>query len=487
LQEEVYGPVNDQQARSLRSIEESGHHLLDLINDILDLAKIDAGKLELDLDLVAIEPICAASLRLVNQAAHKKQITVESRIDPAIISLSADARRLKQILVNLLSNAVKFTPKGGRIGLEVAGDATQQVAHLSVWDTGIGIAQHELERLFQPFVQLDSRLARQYEGTGLGLALVYRMVAMHGGSIAVSSEVGAGSRFTISLPWHAQEQRRNGDTAAELPAANAIGLTAIRTALIIEDSAIAADQLARYLHELGVVTTTRTSGGEGIAQALEAQPDLIISDIMLPDISGWDVLTRLKAEPRTQSIPVVLASVMDDRSQSLALGAAEHLVKPFTRQDIQRLLRRLRPGGASDERAMINPGDANAPVILLVEDNEANIANVTDYLSARGYQVVASRNGVEAIGRAREVRPAVILMDIQMPGMDGLDAMRHIRADANLAAIPIVALTALAMPGDRERCLKAGASDYLSKPVSLQRLAGVVEIYVGHPPLVGRG
>jgi PAS domain S-box-containing protein len=354
LQEDIYGPLNDRQRQSLRSIEESGRHLLELINDILDLAKIGAGKLELALEPSSIETICQASLRMIKQIPHKKRLSVDLALDPAVTLLHVDARRLKQILVNLLSNAVKFTPEGGSIGLQVAGDAARQVVELTVWDTGIGIAQEQISELFQPFVQLDSRLARQYEGTGLGLALVYRMVEMHGGSVAVSSEVGCGSRFTVALPWPGASPQ-----GPEVPA---VDQPAIRRALMTEDL--------------------------------------------------------------------------------LATGVAGRTSQP--------------------------------PVVLLVEDNEANITMIFDYLGTHGYQVIVARNGAEAIARAIEARPAIVLMDIQMPGMDGLEATRCMRAMPELAGLPIIALTALAMPGDRERCLAAGANDYLSKPVSLRGLTTLI-------------
>jgi PAS domain S-box-containing protein len=472
LQEEVYGSLNARQLTSLRGIEESGRHLLDLINDILDLAKIGAGKLELEIAPVSVAAICQASLRLIRQDTHKKQLAIKSEIDPAVTLLHADARRLKQILVNLLSNAVKFTPSGGTVGLEVAGDTERQVVDITVWDTGIGIAPEDMVRLFQPFVQLDSRLAREYNGTGLGLALVYRMAEMHGGSVTVTSEPGIGSRFTVSLPWNLATELELPD--AERPVAGRH--RAIRNALIVEDSPTAAAQLVRYLDELGVAAITHSHGADAIALALDKRPDLIVLDLLLPDASGWDVLQQLKAEPRTRSIPILIVSVVDDRAYGLGLGADDYLVKPFTRHDVQQALRRLgsvsRAGALADE-----PGTPSAAglTLLLAEDNEINIATMQDYLSAKGYHVVIARNGAEAVARARETQPAVILMDIQMPGMDGLEATRRIRTQAKLAHVPIMALTALAMPGDRERCLAAGADDYLSKPVSLKQLAAAIE------------
>ncbi len=201
LRDQIYGPLNGRQEHALGMIAESGRHLLELINDILDFAKIGAGKMELHREQVSVAEVCQASMNLLRQAAATKQLTIEQSIDPQTVYLRADGRRLKQILVNLLSNAVKFTPTGGRVSLQVRGDPEGGRITFTVSDTGIGIAPDQLERLFQPFVQLDSRLAREYEGTGLGLALVQLMTEMHDGTISVSSALGKGSSFSVSLPW----------------------------------------------------------------------------------------------------------------------------------------------------------------------------------------------------------------------------------------------------------------------------------------------
>jgi CheY-like chemotaxis protein/nitrogen-specific signal transduction histidine kinase len=482
LQEQVYGPLNDKQRQTLGSIEESGRHLLALITDILDLSKIEAGKFELAIDPVPVEPVCQASLQLIKQAAHKQRLTVSLKLDSAVMTIPADMRRLKQILVNLLINAVKFTAPGGAIGLEVAGDADRNVIAFTVWDTGIGIAPDDLARLFQPFVQLDSRLAREYAGTGLGLALVGRMVDLHGGSITVTSKPNIGSRFVIALPWRTpdaldSEQRGALDTAA---APHAI---AVHRALIIEDSPAAAEQLSRYLYELDVETMAHPQGDGTVALAREMHPDVIFLDILLPATSGWDVLAQLKNEPDTRDIPVLIVSVVDEQSRAMTLGAAGYLVKPFTRQQVQAALNRMSMRPAPDEPPVARVGAAhgqppNRPVILLAEDNEVNITTLADYLLVKGYQVVVARNGAEAIERAMERHPDLILMDIQMPGMDGLEAICRIRANPTLEMIPIIALTALAMPGDRERCLAAGADDYLSKPVSMKGLVATIDTHL---------
>jgi PAS domain S-box-containing protein len=346
LQNGAFGPLNEKQLKFSKNIEESGIHLLSLINDILDLSKIEAGKMDIEIGPVSIEAVCEASLRMVRELAHKKQLTVNRTLDQQVTVMQADERRLKQMLVNLLSNAVKFTPEGGQIGLEVTGNETEQVIHFTVWDNGIGIDPSDLSRLFQPFVQLDSRLTRQYSGTGLGLSLVSRMAELHGGGVAVESQVGQGSRFTISLPW---------DRAA--------------------------------------------------APAAYDRPEA--------------------------GLPVT-ASIQN----------------------------------------------SNPYRILLADDNEEVINLFQDYLEAVGYQVIVARTGQEAVERAQEERPDLILMDTQMPGMDGLEATRRLRADAALATIPIISVTALAMPGDREQCLAAGANDYLSKPVNLEKMVRIIKTHL---------
>jgi PAS domain S-box-containing protein len=342
LQETVLGPLTEKQARSLQVIHESGTHLLSLINDILDLSKIEAGKVELEIGEVNVESVCNASLCLVKETAHRKQLQVSFSPDDRVKSFRGDERRIKQILVNLLSNAVKFTPAGGSIGLEIMFSPNPGAVSFSVSDTGIGIAQQDVAKLFQPFVQLDSGLARHHQGTGLGLVLVRRLAELHGGSVKVESKADHGTRFTITLP------------------------------------------------------TNSCPKGE---------PDTV---------------------REAQNTPAVPVQCEDASSQQ--------------------------------------------PLILLAEDNEVNILTFTTYLEAKGYRVRLARNGTEALELARMEKPQLILMDIQMPGMDGLQAIRRIREDDELKETPIIALTALAMPGDRDRCLAAGANEYLAKPVHLRLL-----------------
>ncbi len=479
LQKQIYGPVSDRQLRALRSIEDSGKHLLELINDILDLSKVEAGKLRLDPEVILADEVCQAALRLVRQVAHDKRQEIAYHLSPLDLRLVADNRRLKQMLVNLLSNAVKFTPEGGALGLTVEGDAVAKVAHFTVWDKGIGIAPDNLAKLFQSFVQLDTRLAREYSGTGLGLALVRQMAELHGGGVAVESTVGAGSRFTITLPWGASPE-----PGLELHRALPTSPAALRQALTVEDSAAQAEQLTHYLSELGLANETYPRAEGVVARAATLQPGVILLDIFLSDYqSGWEVLAQLKADPRTRDIPVVVVSVVDDRPRGLGLGAADYLMKPISLSDLRAALERVAQGrvvNGTHPALVVTPmhPERRKPHLLLAEDNPMIISVLSDYLSAEGYDITLAHNGHEAVSQARITQPDLILMDVQMPEMDGLEATQRIRRENNLAQTPIIMLTALAMPGDRERCLSAGANDYLTKPINLTQLARIVPYWL---------
>ncbi len=498
LQEGVYGPLNEKQIGSLGSIEESGRHLLALINDILDLSKVEAGKLNLQIVPVQVESICQASLRIIKQDAHKKRLKVHTSFDSAVTTVRGDERRVKQILVNLLSNAVKFTPEEGEIGLEVVGDNANMQVHITVWDSGIGISDSDQERLFQPFVQLDSRLSREYAGTGLGLSLVSRMMALHEGTIRVQSEVGVGSRFTVTFPWQGAELSEGWEREDEFQGIP--NFSVLRYALLVEDSPTATAQLTRYMREVGVDVLPQTHGSGAVAQAIKIQPDVIILDILLPDVSGWDILQALKAEERTKDIPVMVVSVIDERERAMAAGATACLLKPIKRGELYDILRhvvaqkemsRNQEAGelvvmdtaVSEPSGNHHPSPAQEketavptkPRILLAEDNEHNITTFSSYLNAKGFDVSVVRNGIEAVAYAKSELPNLIIMDIQMPQMNGLDAIRHIRDENSTRNIPIIAVTALAMPGDEEACIRAGANAYLSKPVSLAGLVGTIK------------
>jgi PAS domain S-box-containing protein len=524
LQEQIFGDLNEQQIKAIATIERSGRHLLELINDILDLSKIEAGKLHLEVTEVSISAVCNHSILFVRQMAQQKNISLRVQMADDIGYIQADDRRLRQILLNLLTNAVKFTPEGGNVTLSVwtetlnsssiltpdsaASDSAAPEDSLDVMqsgassraptfsqicftvsDTGIGIAPENLPKLFQSFVQLDSRLNRQHAGTGLGLALVRRLVEMHGGTVTVHSVLGEGSRFTVRLPGDRIEMPGNDHPDEHIPEPSPFPQSSPipqsqRSVFVIEDSISAAEQLTRHLAEAGLHTHIHNSGTGVLEQVLQLQPALIILDLMLPNLSGWQILAQLKQHPQTQHIPVVIASVLDEREQGLAQGAFDYLVKPITRHDLAKILEQLnaqsQPGQLflqpqRSPQTNPHPSKRSSPRILMAEDNQANIDSVCDYLTAKGYTLILAKNGQEAIDLAQMEQPDLILMDIQMPTMDGIEAIRRIRADQTIATIPILALTALAMEGDREKCLAAGANDYLCKPVRLRQLADAIQ------------
>jgi PAS domain S-box-containing protein len=363
LQEELLGTLNERQQKSISIVTSSGQHLLSLINDILEVSKIEAGKLELDRSTVSVNNLCKSSLAFVKQQAFDRHIELVVTLAPNLGSINVDERRMRQVLINLLTNGVKFTPIGGVVTMSVqleddrphpdllpAGATLVSTRlRISVTDTGIGISPENQAKLFQPFVQVDSNLNRQYEGSGLGLMLVKQIVELHGGSVNITSSLGQGSCFTVRLPYC---------TSAE----------------------------------------NRLTPGQSI-------------------------------DPSTSNYSL----------QSPPLTASQY------------------------------------PLILIAEDNPSNLYSFTTYLEACNYRPIVANNGQEAIDLAQTEFPDLILMDIQMPIVDGLEAIAIIRRIPRLANIPIVALTALAMKSDRERCLAAGANEYLAKPVKMRQLRTTIQ------------
>ena len=476
LQEQVFGPITPEQTRSIATIERSGRHLLALINDILDLAKIESGKLTLQRTSVAVSYLCESSLPFVRQQAIQKTIRLTTQVPPHLPDLVVDELRIRQVLINLLNNAVKFTPAGGQVSLTVQPhqDAQGDWITFAIEDTGIGIAPEALDRLFKPFVQVDSSLTRQHSGTGLGLALVKQLVELHGGTVTVTSTPDQGSCFTISLPCVTAESV----DAVPFPQMPSPPIAAGGTVLVIEDMPMAAAQVIRYLEEMDLRPITCALGEEALAIAQQHQPTLIILDLMLPDLPGTEVLHRLKANPLTQQIPVLITSVLDERSQSLARGAVDYLVKPISRPKLRQVLARLGQVPPTQETPPL-PAMESAPpplpLVLLAEDNPANVATLSSYLSHRGFRLVVASNGQEAIDMSQIHHPDLILMDVHMPILDGLSAMRQLRTLPATATVPIIALTALAMAHDRENCLAAGANDYLAKPIRLKSLVEAMQ------------
>lgn len=353
LQEAVYGPLSEVQAVALHNIDQSGRHLLALITDILDVAKIEGGQFTLELGPAAVDGVCQASLLLIRQKAQEKQLQLSMSFDQAVKLIETDDRRLKQILVNLLDNAVKFTPTGGAMGLEVQGDAENKIVRFTVWDTGIGIAPADFTRLFKPFVQLDSRLAREYAGSGLGLVLVYRMAEMQGGSVTVASNGAGGSRFTIALPWRVPNigAVSDGTSTTIIYPPNGLVVTPNATTplvLIADDHPLVTAALHDWFTMQGCQTVIAQTGAEAIEKSCTLRPALLLIDMQLPTLDGLSILAALRKEPQLQATPIIAMSAIHwpgHEAPYLAAGANAYVCKPIGAKQLQELLRKWLPIG----------------------------------------------------------------------------------------------------------------------------------------------
>jgi signal transduction histidine kinase/DNA-binding response OmpR family regulator len=399
-------------------IHSSGLHLLELVNDVLDLARVEAGRLDLkpvpfDLDALVRQTI--ASVQTL--ADHKRQ-TVTLELAPIVID--ADPSRVRQIVLNLVSNAVKFTPEGGEIRVCVSLDGPDGV-HLAVADNGRGIPPADHQRIFEAFQQSDGETgSSHHEGTGLGLALTRQLVDAHGGSVGVRSEVGVGSEFTVRLPLH-----RAAEPDAGFPPVVATGQP---TVLVIEDDPAAGELLRVHLDGAGYTVLLATTGRQGIAWAAHAHPDAILLDILLPDIDGWEVMQRLKADPLTRSIPVMVVSVVDDRQLGLALGAVDYFVKPISREPLLEALGRL----------TFTTKVRSRTVTVLVIDGDATAATrYGQLLEPDGFRVIHAPDGAAGRQRAVDDHPDLILLDSTLPDMDGFELAAALRHDDATSSIPV--------------------------------------------------
>ncbi|AHF90040.1 histidine kinase [Opitutaceae bacterium TAV5] len=439
---------NDDAIPDLRKIHTAGKHLLGLINDVLDISKIEAGKMTLyleDADVHALVSEVAATIRpLVEQ--NRNTLVVEC--PPDLGSLHADITKVRQTLFNLLGNAAKFT-HAGRITLAVARKRHQNRDWFTfrVADTGIGMTREQLGKLFQAFVQADASTTRKYGGTGLGLAISRKFCQLMGGDIAVASEPGQGTAFTATLPARVE------DPAAPAPApAATVPPFAMHRPLIltIDDDPAVLDLLGRNLAREGYAVRAATNGRDALALARELQPRLITLDVMMPSMDGWSVLTALKADPATADIPVVMVSIVEDRQLGFALGAADYLTKPVDRARLARILARH----ALPDR----PRTA-----LVIDDLPDNRAMLATLLSREGWQVVEAADGRAGLDAFAAGRPALILLDLMMPVMDGFEFLRELRSREDGRDVPVVVVTAKELTPEENNLLRACVENIVQK------------------------
>jgi signal transduction histidine kinase/DNA-binding response OmpR family regulator len=435
----------EKQRRFAGHIFQSGHHLLALVNDILDLSKIEAGKGELALGAVHVESAMAEAIAMLSGQAQTRQVRLRLDARGALGEMRADPRRLKQILLNLLSNALKFSPVAGTVTLraeavdrrraesalpgyrdgvrkDLPQSGFERFVEISVSDDGVGITRADLDRLFTPFVQVPSAFNRGGEGTGLGLVMVHRLADLHGGTVAVTSEPGKGSCFTVWLPWRGEG---SPDTSAAGPSA------ATRVALVVEDNIESAALVQAQLEEKGFTVRRVASAEAALALVGVFTPDLITLDILLPDMDGWEFLAALKATA-WESVPVVVISVVADQGRGFSLGAALVLQKPIMRDALARGLERL---------GMVPDAERDVTV-LVIDDDAAAVELLAEQLRQRDCVVLRALGGREGIELARRFRPDLITLDLEMPEVSGFDVVEALKGSASTAQIPIVVVTA---------------------------------------------
>ena len=459
LLEDAQAAAQPDQIEAHERILRAGRHLLALINDILDLSKIEAGKLELSLESVALVPMVEDVVATIRPLAAKNanQVEVDCAADAGVIQ--ADPTRLRQALLNLASNASKFTERG-RIRIAVTrqpdGGGRDWVT-VAVSDTGIGMTAEQMAKLFEEFTQADASTTRKYGGTGLGLAISRRLCRMMGGDITVTSAPGQGSIFTIRLPADA----RVGPPAATEPAPRRIATEprpgppgrASSPVLVIDDDETVRDLMDRFLVKEGFSVVTAENGIEGLRRAREIHPAAITLDVMMPDLDGWTVLAALKGDPELADIPVILVTIVDEKARGFALGATDYMVKPIDRERLASVLRSL-------------CGDRPAPHALVIEDDETTGLVIRQTLERTGWSVAQAEHGRSGLERVAERRPDVIVLDLMMPEMNGFDFLDALRGNPDWRAIPVLVLTAMDLSdedrrrlnGEVERILQKGAS-----------------------------
>lgn len=475
LRDGLIGPLTDKQKAYVNDIFESGQHLLSLINDVLDLSKIEAGRMELEAEVTDVRLLLQNCLSIIKEKAAAQSIKLQTECSDALGNMWLDARKVKQIVYNLLSNAVKFTPEGGQVILraqlverkdilkqtrDMPGSDASSIGHASqfieiaITDTGIGIEAQDIHRLFKPFVQVESTLSRRFEGTGLGLALVRKLAQLHHGAVAVQSTPGKGSTFTVWLEY----KPALADPALAAPEAGERQLINAHSphVLVLEDDDRAAD-LIRLQLESDNCRVTRAATAE-IALAILGDgvpPDLITLDILLPGMDGWEFLAKLKANDVLAHIPVVIISIVADSNRGLSLGAAHVLQKPVSANDLQTALSKLGFAKPENQQASLN--------VLVVDDDPKAVEIISAYLEHANHSVLRAYGGKEAINIAKLQTPDLIVLDLMMPEASGFEVVEALKLDKRTAKIPIIIVTSKFLTPDEQLTLKGQVLAVLEK------------------------
>ncbi len=458
------GGLSDSQRNFLQIIKANADRLTALVNDILDISRIETGRIRLNIEALDLREIISQVELAFQEQYREKYITLECHVPKGLPEVRGDKDRVTQVLNNLIANAWQYTLEGGRV--TVSATELDGFVRIDVADTGIGIAEDDAARIFDRFYRVDDPVVEEAGGTGLGLSIVKMFVDMLGGQIWVESEVDVGSTFSFTLPLATADAP---DVDPDLLSPEATTVISRRPKiLVVEDDRDLALLLRRQLEFEGYQVLLAGSGEDAIWLAREEQPQLITLDIMLPDIDGFVVLEKLKAHPLTSPIPVVIASaVLTEKDKGYALGAVDYVVKPFAEEKLLE----------SIEQAL-RPHDDDAPRHLLVVDDDPDIRGfLEEALSFHGYHIRTAKNGREALDQVAESHPDLILLDLRMPGIDGYEVIRRLKSDEATLFIPIIVITASPVDKERDRVrvLGMGADQYVTKPLSIEGLVDEIK------------
>jgi hypothetical protein len=475
LEEEAEELGYDGLQPDLKRIWTAGKHLLQLINDILDFSKIEAGKMELFPEEVSLATVLWEVQAVAQPLMEKNDnsFAVETKDD--LGNMYVDLTKLRQVLLNLLSNAAKFT-QNGKVTLSAWREYFEQDRIVfQVKDTGIGISSEQIEKLFDTFTQADASTSRKYGGTGLGLAISQRFCKIMGGEIDVTSTQDVGSTFTVRLPASKPpDVIPEPDTSDQIVEQEGVASSEALTVLVIDDDASARDLLSRALIKEGDIhVITAESGQEGLELAMQMKPDIITLDILMPSMDGWTVLTNLKADPATANIPVIIASMLEEKAIGFSLGASDFLSKPIDRDHLRYLISKYGPT-ASDK-----------PLSALVVEDDQPIRHVLKLsLEKEGWQVAEAEDGVEALAQIDQKIPDLILLDLLLPNMDGFTFLEKLRKKPDCKLVPVIVVTAMTLSPEHYEQLQGSVTNILhksafSQEALLDEIVTKVRAYIG--------
>jgi signal transduction histidine kinase/CheY-like chemotaxis protein len=441
LAERLEGKIEPKHLGFLRHIHTSGTHLLGIINDVLDLSKIEAGKMEIYPEFFSVAPVIDSVCQVMRGMVRTQQKIVVD-VPPGLPHIETDLAKFKQVLFNLVSNAVKFSPAERPIVIRVRVD--DGTLHVSVHDEGIGIAPEHHEMIFEEFRQVDGSVRREFSGTGLGLALVKKFIELQGGRVTVDSNLGAGSTFSFTLPV-----RSRAAVVTRTPEP----VTLTPRVLVVEDDPNAYELIASALASAGFLPIRAHHGDEAIRLAKDSRPAAVTLDLVLPGMDGWEVLRRLKSDEATRALPVVIISMMDNRDLGVALGADDYFVKPVDRA---RLLDRL--------RAITSKNGTRR--LLVIDDDESVHAILGEDLGPLGYAIENASSGEAGLRAAEERAPDVIILDLMMPGMSGFEVAGSLKDNPRTADIPILVLTSKEISSADRALLHTKVASFVQKGTS---------------------